>query len=470
MFEHRRGPWFSRSVICFVALLCGHGSAEPPNVLLIVTDDQRPDTISALGNSVIQTPSLDELVRRGSTITRATCANPICVCSRAEILTGCSGVRNGVFGDGRTIDETLVTLPEPFAAAGYKTWYIGKWHNNGRPETHGYGRTHYMFAGGGSQWWKPQVDHRGHPVTGYKGWVFRDRDHRLLPEIGVGLTPRTSEVIADAAIDVINDSDGSPFFVHVNFTAPHDPLLIAPEFADHYDPALMTLPPNFLPRHPFDHGNQGGRDERLLPLPRTEEDVRRDIAAYYAVITHMDLQIGRILRAVDHAELAERTLIVFTSDHGLAIGSHGLRGKQNMYEHTIGVPLILVGPTIPRNRRFAAQAYLRDLMPTLCDLAGLEIPGINKRRRIDGRSLLPVLRGDQHSVYESVVGYFRDSQRMIRGDRWKLIEYPLVDRTQLFDLLADPYELTDQSGNPIHKPLLAKLRRAMHEQLAGFQR
>ena len=226
----------------------------------------------------------------------------------------------------------------------------------------------------------------------------------------------------------------------------------------------MMLPPNFLPRHPFDHGNEGGRDEVLLPLPRTEEDVRRDIAAYYAVISHLDAQIGRVLGALDEAGKTDDTIIVFTSDHGLAIGSHGLRGKQNMYEHTIGVPLIVVGPTIPQGRRFAANAYLRDLMPTLCELAGLDVPDV------DGRSQLPVIRGERDSMYEYILGYFRDSQRMIRGDRWKLIEYPLVKRTQLFDLYADPHELSDQSQNPAHQPLLSQLRSTLQEELAGLRR
>tara|TARA_R110002049_G_scaffold50370_2_gene142957 strand:- start:10019 stop:11311 length:1293 start_codon:yes stop_codon:yes gene_type:complete len=430
----------------------------------MVSDDQRPDTIAALGNSVIETPSLDQLVRRGSTITRATCANPICVCSRAEILTGCSGVRNGVFLNSRIIDESLPRLPKPFAEAGYQTWYVGKWHNNNRPINHGYAQTHHMFMGGGAKWWKPQVDYRGQEVTGYKGWIFRDSDDNLLPELGVGLTPRTSEVIADAAIDIIQRSGDAPFFAHVNFTAPHDPLLIAPEFADRYDPESIPLPKNFSPQHPFDHGNAGGRDEVLLPLPRTPEDVRADIAAYYAVITHMDAQIGRVLDALDKAGKTDNTIIVFSSDHGLAMGSHGLRGKQNMYEHTIGVPMIFVGPSIPQDRRFAANAYLRDIFPTLCDLAGLDVP------EVDGQSQVPVLRGKQDSVYDHIIGYFRDSQRMIRTDRWKLIEYPLAQRNQLFDLQSDPLELDDQSQNPDRQSLIAQLHQRLHRQIDAYRK
>jgi arylsulfatase A-like enzyme len=454
----------------FVAIMFAFSVSAPvlaarPNVILIVSDDQRPDTIAALGNPVIETPNLDRLVARGSVFTRATCANPICTPSRAEVLTGCSGLRNGVFDFGRTIDPELPTLPEPFGAAGYETWYCGKWHNNGRPSDHGYARTNRLYTGGGGKWWTPQVDYRGHDVTGYRGWIFRDSADQLLPDLGVGLTPAISGLIADAAIDIIGHSD-QPFFVHLNFTAPHDPLLIPPGYEDRYDPNQIPLPKNFRPDHPFDHGNRGGRDEVLLPIPRSESIVRADIAAYYAVISHMDAQIGRILAALEASGKTESTIIAFSSDHGLAMGSHGLRGKQNMYEHTIGVPMIFSGPGIPAGKRFAGQAYLRDLFPTLCELAGLEIPDV------DGRSQVPVLRGDRDSMYEFIIGYFRDSQRMIRTDRWKLIEYPLVGQTQLFDLQRDPHELNNLATDSASAEIRRKLTRDLEQWLndhAGLQ-
>lgn len=423
-----------------------------PNILLLVSDDQRPDTIAALGNPIIQTPSLDRLVRRGSVFTRAICANPICTPSRAELLTGCTGKRNGVFDFGRTINPKLPTLPEPFAEAGYETWYCGKWHNDGRPSTHGYAKTKRLFTGGGGKWWKPQFDYRGHPVTGYRGWIFRDSDDEPLPDLGVGLTPHISEWIANAAIEIIEKSTDRPFLIHANFTAPHDPLLIPPGFEDRYPADSIPLPKNFRGTHPFDHGNQGGRDETLLPEPRTEELVRADIAAYYAVISHMDEQIGKVLDALEAAGKTENTIIVFCSDHGLAMGSHGLRGKQNMYEHTIGVPLIIAGPSVRSDIQLSGQAYLRDLFPTLCELAGLEIPDI------DGESQVPVLRGKVDTIYPYVIGYFRDSQRMIRTDRWKFIDYPKASRQQLFDLQADPDELKDLSEKP--GQFITKLRLA----------
>ena len=435
-----------------------HNGKKHPNIILIVSDDQRPDTIAALGNPIIKTPNLNRLVKRGSVFLNATCANPICTPSRGEILTGCTGIRNQVFDFGRTLDPSLKTLPEPFNDAGYSTWYCGKWHNDGRPSKHGYQATQGLYTGGGSKWWKPQTDYRGHPITGYKGCIFRDQNDQPLPERGVGLTPNISAKIADAAIKVIESSTSS-YLLHVNFTAPHDPLLIPRGYENLYAPTDIPLPKNFQSDHPFDHGNRGGRDEILLPIPRTKELVKADLAAYYAVISHLDEQIGRIMTAIRASEQADSTIIVFCSDHGLAMGSHGLRGKQNMYEHTIRVPMILAGPGIPQGKKLKAHAYLRDLFPTLVDLAGL--PPV----QCDGKSQVPVLRGQVPSLYEFTVGYFRDSQRMIRTDQWKLIEYPLAKKTQLFDLQSDPFEQHNLASTAKHSDLTKQLSALLNKWL-----
>ena len=410
--------------------------SERPNILLIVSDDQRPDTIAALGNPTLRTPHLDALARRSSVFRRASCGNPICTPSRGEILTGCSGFRSGVFDFGDAIKKGIAPLGQTLMQGGYDTCYVGKWHNLGRPSEHGYQQSKGLFGSGGAKWWKDQPDAHGRPVTGYAGWVFQTDDGELSPEHGVGLTPNISERFADAAIDAISQPRESPFFIHVNFTAPHDPLLIPVGFEKAYQASDITLPRNFLPRHPFDTGNMGSRDERLLPMPRTEADVRADLAAYYCVIEHLDQEIGRILQALDASGRRDNTLVIFTSDHGLAIGSHGLRGKQNMYEHTMNVPLFISGPGIPAGKTFDAQMYLRDLFPTLCELA--DVPLLNE---IDGKSVVPIFRGTKRSIHEHVFGYFRNVQRMIRGDRWKLIHYPKIDQWQLFDLTNDPDEI-----------------------------
>lgn len=436
-------------------------SAEPkqrPNVLLLVCDDLRPDAIAALGNKAIDTPHLDALVREGTVFTRAVCANPICVCSRAEILTGCSGFRNGVLGlDNKPIDPSLRTWAQTMRDAGYRTWYAGKWHNDGKPTMRGYEETRGLFVGGGMPD-KSAVDWKGRPVTGYGGWVFQTDDGKKHPEQGVGLTADISSRFADAAIEFVRQKSEQPFFLHVNFTAPHDPLLMPPKFGEKYKPGDMPLPASFLPEHPFDHGNLRGRDEQLWPWPRTADMVREELTCYYAVISHLDRQIGRVLAALEESGRARDTWVIFTSDHGLAIGSHGLRGKQNMYEHTINVPLVIRGPGIPRNERRSAHVYLRDLYPTVCDLAGIPIPA-----SVEGRSFIATFTDANKVGHPYVFGYFRDSQRMIRGERWKLIEYPLISKTQLFDLENDPDEIRDLSADPRHQADLDDLRGRLKE-------
>jgi len=422
-----------------------------PNVVLLVSDDQRPDTIHALGNPSISTPNLDRLVREGTVLSRALSPNPLCVSARKEILSGCCGIRRGVVNFGGKFDPDQVPLARLLRETGYHTWYVGKWHTEGRPQQSGYEQSLGLYMGGGGR--VEQFDHAGRPVTGYKGWVLQTDDGQKFPEKGVGLTQEISREFADAAIEFIGRRPAEPFFLHVNFTAPHDPLLLPPGYEKKYDPDKIPLPPNFLPEHPFDHGNFNGRDEQLFAWPRTPDETRRELAAYYAVISHMDEQIGRILAALDQTGQAAQTVVIFTSDQGLAIGSHGLRGKQNMYEHTVGAPLLFRGPGIPQGARRDAQCYQRDLYPTICTLAGAAVPPV-----VQGRSLLGVIRGEQSVLYPEVFGYFGAVQRMIRTDRWKLIWYPKIDRWQLFDLASDPYELKDLAAEPQHAAVLAELR------------
>jgi arylsulfatase A-like enzyme len=431
----------------------GRSNPRPPNVLLLLSDDQRADTIAALGNHAIETPNLDRLVQAGTTFTRAVSPNPLCHPSRAEILSGCTGFRNGVIPPFRVqLDPELVLWPEAMRRAGYHTWYSGKWDTQGRPTTRGFEETQGMIALGGPT--KPvRLDTKGRPITGYVGAVFQSDDGRKFPELGVGLTAETPARIADAAIGFIGHKADRPWFLQVSFTAPHDPLFPPPGLADRYNPAALPLPPNFLPEHPFDHGNLRGRDELLWPWPRTPRMVRDELALYYAVITGLDAQVGRILAALEETGQAERTIVVFTSDQGLAIGSHGLRGKQNMYEHTVATPLIIAGPGLPRDRRVRAPIYLLDLYPTICALVGITPP-----KGIDGRSRADLLRGGEDRGDPLVFGYYMDVQRMVRGDRWKLIRYPKIDREQLFDLVADPFEKNDLAADPRHDAVRNELR------------
>jgi arylsulfatase A-like enzyme len=454
----RRG-WRLLSAIIVVYGLGAVGpvaAAESVNVLLLVSDDQRPDTIACLGNQWIRTPALDQLCQRGTVFTRAITAIPICVASRAELLTGRDGRTNGKSDFGFSPKAGVKHLATALHDAGYETCYVGKWHTSGRPSTHGYETTQGLFsAGAGNLPLTVPVDWKGMAVTGYRGWVFQTDDKKILPQRGIGLTPNISELFTDDALSFLDRRSDRPFFLQVNYTAPHDPLLIPKGDESRVSQLQVPLPKNFAPRHPFDHGNANGRDELLFSSPRTPEQTRAALAVYYAVIEHLDAQVGRLLDGLRERGLLEKTLIIYTSDHGLAMGSHGLRGKQNMYEHTIGVPLIFSGPGIPVNRRTDAQCYLRDLYPTICDFVGVPVPPT-----VQGRSLVPILNGTKSEIYDLVAASFRDSQLMVRTRDWKYIRYPLADREQLFFLPDDPEELHDLSGDEKSLSALLKLREA----------
>lgn len=455
------------ALLTVLCLVIGAHAAQPPNVILILSDNQPPDTIRALGNPLIETPHLDRLVREGTTFTRAITANPHCAPSRAEILTGATGFTNRSTPFGRKLNPALPLWPEVMRRAGYHTWYSGKWHTDGTPWTRGFEETRALFSAGGANAQPPThpTMRNGRPATGYRGYTFKTNDNRPEPAKGVGLTPQTDRHIADGAIELIRRRPQKPFFLHLNFTGCHDPLLPPPGYEQKYDPAKIPLPPNFRPAHPFDWGNEGGRDELLLPRPLRPGDVQQELADIYAVLSHLDEQVGRILAALAEIGQERNTIIIFTTDNGAGVGRHGIRGYQNMYEHAINVPLVLRGPGIPRARRFAAQVYLRDLYPTVCDLTGVSIPAA-----VEAKSFAPILRGTGREIHPEVYAYWHNpargggipTQRMIRTERWKLIHYAHLNRNQLFDLANDPHELRDRSGEPSLAVVQADLQRRLH--------
>ncbi len=424
-------------MLCFLPLfmwllLCGAvaGAKErPPNILFLFSDDQRADTIAALGNDHISTPYLDSLVRRGTTLTQAYCMGAqqgaVCVPSRAMLMTGRTLFRVKENMGGQEM------WPECFARAGYATFLTGKWHNGGASALRAFAAGKAVFLGG----------------MGNPSWL-------ALQDISATHTfenPRTSgahsvQVFADAAVEFLRGQKGErPFLCYVAFNAPHDPRVAPASFHEKYNATLPPLPVNFLPQHPFNNGALVIRDEELAPWPRTPEAVRQHLADYYASIEHMDAQIGRILAALEASGQAERTLVVFSSDHGLALGSHGLLGKQNLYDHSMHAPLIFAGPGIPAGKRSDALCYLLDIFPTLGELARIEPPEGN-----EGISLVPVLEGRAAGFRKALLTAYTGVQRAVRDERWKLIVYPKVNKMQLFDLRDDPAERHDLADKHEH--------------------
>jgi arylsulfatase A-like enzyme len=413
---------------CLAALLPTDVRAGRPNVLFLLTDDQRFDTIHALGNDDIRTPNLDRLARDGFTFTHAFCMGSnqpaVCVPSRAMLLTG-----RGLFHTAATIPKAQTILPEALRAAGYATFQTGKWHNDRPSFARGFTGAEAIFFGGMTDQFKVPV--QDFDPTG----KYDPKDSKVGGRF-------SSTLFADAAIKFLRGYKGEqPFFCYVAFTAPHDPRTPPGDFGTLYDPANLPLPKSFLPVHPFNNGDMTGRDEKLAPWPRTPEVVRRHTADYYGMISSLDAEVGRILTALEESGRRKDTVIVFTSDHGLAVGRHGLFGKQNLYEHSMRPPLIFAGPGVPRGRS-DALCYLYDIYPTLCDLTGVAIP-----ETVEGKSLVPVMRGKETKVRDAVLLAYRDFQRAARTDHWKLIRYVHINTSQLFDVKHDPDEIHDLAGD-----------------------
>jgi arylsulfatase A-like enzyme len=422
--------------------------AKKHNVLFLFTDDQRFDTMRALGNENISTPHMDALVKRGTSFRNAYImggnSGAVCMPSRAMLLTG-RGLYH-IEGQGESIPETHVMLPELFRKDGYTTFGTGKWHNGREAFARCFADAAEIMFGGMSDHWNVPAYH--FDATGAyetKTPVIEDPLHSnrvtLKGYDHIAEGKHSSELFAEAAIDFLEKHDSSnPFFLYVAFTAPHDPRSMPEEFLQMYDPQKIPLPENFMPQHPFDNGEMEVRDEQLAGFPRTPEEVHRHLVEYYAMISHLDAQIGRILEALKKTGQADNTLVIFTGDNGLAVGQHGLMGKQSVYEHSVHVPLVMSGPNIPRGESRDAFCYLMDIFPTVCELTGRPIPN-----SVQGKSLNPVIRKENERVRHAVYFAYKNCQRALRIGRWKLILYNVKGEkhVQLFDLEEDPWEMNN---------------------------
>lgn len=434
------------NLFLLVLIMAGPAYAQRsrPNILILFADDQRADTIGAYGNPHISTPNIDRLVRsgfsfRGNYIFGGN-NGAVCVPSRAMLMSG------RTWFNVDTIElKGAKLLPELLGENGYETFATGKWHNGQESWLRAFKSGEAVMFGGMS-------DHTKVPV----------RD--LVP--GKGLSePRTgekfsSELFADAAIEFIENHDGKrPFLAYVAFTAPHDPRQPPEVYREMYYKKLPPLPRNFLPQLPFDNGMMSDlRDENLAPWPRTASVIRDQIAEYYGMITHMDAQIGRILRTLKRTGQEKNTIIIYAADNGLALGSHGLLGKQSVFEHSMRVPLIISGPGIPRGKSTRAFTYLIDLFPTICDIAGIDIPA-----GLEGETLRPLWEGTKSRIRESVFLPFLQIQRAVRDRRWKLIVYPKIGHIQLFDLVNDPFEMRNLIDKPEYSGQVSRLQGLMKQ-------
>jgi len=433
------------------ALLChlpaSSQAGKRPNILFLFADDQRADALGCAGNGYIRTPNIDQLARTGVRFSNSYVMGghhgAISAPSRAMLMSGKS-----LFHVYDKL-EGVQTMPAYFASHGYETFGTGKWHNGKSTFEATFRKGKNVMLGGMGDHYKLSCQEMG-------------KDGKLVPAVTNGFS---TDLFAGAAREYLTEyASGkrtNPFFCYVAFTAPHDPRSPRADYIGMYPDETMPVPGNFKKVHPFAYDQMTVRDEQLAPWPRTPEIIQASLADYYALISHLDAEIGTIVKLLKEKGLFENTLIVYAADNGLAIGSHGLLGKQSLYEHSMNVPLIISGPGIPKEKVSAALVYLFDLFPTLCAASQLPAP-----EGIDGKNLLPVITGKASGVRTSLYTAYRNTVRAVRTDEWKLIIYPQRNYTQLFHLKKDPLEICNLATLPEYKQ---KVEEMMALLLEGYK-
>ncbi len=453
-----------KSILCLCAIAYGliaTAEAKPPNVLFIVVDDQSPFDLKLYNpRSELQTPNLDRIAKSGMVIDAAyhmgSNSGAVCSPSRHMIMSGRTlwhipTAPQAAKHSPAKLEEN--TLGAVFRRAGYATMRTCKLGNS-------YEAANKQFEV------RKDATKRGGTHESGSGWhgdqVMEFLDGRS------------------------ENKDDRPFFVFFGFSHPHDTrdgteeLLSKYGATNHADensipPANASqpkLPLNYLPAHPFENTDSNVRDEVAVSgvwKRRDETTVRNEIGRQFACSEFIDVQIGRVLDKLQAMGELENTIIVYTADHGMSIGRHGLMGKQNLYEHTWRVPLIVSGPGIQTGRA-PGNVYLLDLLSTMCDLTGIPVPETN-----EGTSFKAVLAGKQNTIRERLYGAYcggaKPGMRCVREGDWKLIQYESKDgkvkQTQLFNLAENPDELLEQHLSDDVSKLVGNLPTAAQRNLAS---
>ncbi|MBI9018212.1 MAG: sulfatase-like hydrolase/transferase [Phycisphaerae bacterium] len=461
---NRRG--FLKSVGLGVAALAVPGcctaaakaaSKGKPNIVFIFADDQTYESILTNTSKEIKTPNLHRLMNKGTTFTHAynmgAWHGAVCVASRAMLNTG------RFVWNAHKLDNKNAMQAEQQAGrfwstmmhkAGYETYFTGKWHVQiglTSKEKQADGTVKQVSTGvfdnvGHVRAGMPRAtkDQYSRPVQGVEGtWTPWDKSKGGYWEGGT----HWSEVVGNESIGFIDAAakKEKPSFMYLAFNAPHDPRQSPKKFVDMYPIEKLELPENYLDVYPYKDAMGCPaklRDEALAPFPRTPYAVKTHRQEYYAIITHMDQQVGRILDEIEASGKADNTYIFFSADHGLSCGHHGLMGKQNMYDHSVRVPLMVVGPDVPAGKQIDTPVYLQDIMAT-----SLELAGAKNTEHVEFKSLMPLIKGKRKQQYEAIYGCYTHQQRMITLGDYKMIAYPEAQKLRLFNLKDDPQEMKD---------------------------
>lgn len=455
-----------------------------PNLMLITVDQMRRDCMSAANHPVVETPHLDEMCHMGHRFTHAYSSVPTCIPARAALLTGLSQRRHGRVGYEDGVDWSYPhTIASELTRAGYQTQCIGKMHVFPARNRCGFenvllhdGYLHHSRKRGQAS----QAHYEG--VDDYLYWLKEQCGIRSdLPDSGLGCNAwvarpwqheeafHPTNWCAAQTIDFFRRRDPCmPFFLHTSFVRPHSPLDPPAFYFDLYQNKAFPAPPVGDWADTQDAAHNGlltDCSHGIIP----QEALHRGRAAYYGSITHIDHQIGRILQVMGEYGLLENTIILFTSDHGDLLGDHNLFRKALPYEGSAGIPLVLYDPAnllqLSRGTIQDPLVELRDIMPTLLELAGAPLPP-----EVDGKSLLPLLRGQGDRLRDYLHGehaFGALSNQFIVTKTDKYIWYSQSGQEQYFDLVTDPLECHNLIDAPEHRERIDRLRGHLIRELTG---
>ncbi|MFI3259309.1 MAG: sulfatase-like hydrolase/transferase [Rikenellaceae bacterium] len=457
------------SVGCTATLFA---QSTQPNIVHILADDMRGSAMNFLGiEEDVLTPNLDQFSQDATTFCNAYImggtSGAVSMPSRAMLMSG--KYLHTLKNQGGTIPAEHATIGGTLMAQGYTSFHTGKWHNGAEAFNRSFNDGKAIYFGG-------MADHYNVPLWDFNESGKYPNTRRVItaPMAGNEFTVEKGEyvlsgkhsvdIFTDVALEFIDDhkADEKPFFLSVSYMSPHDPRLTNDEYLAKFDVNEIDLPESFVPEHPFDNGELRIRDEKLLPFPRLPEAVKEEILDYYAMINHMDEGTGKIIEALKEKGLYDNTIIIFAADNGLAVGQHGLLGKQNMYEHSIKVPLMIkeAGNSTHKNVVRDEHCLLIDIFPTICEYVGVNVP-----ESVDGTSLMPIIESGKSTRDYLYHGYVA-KQRAVSDGEWKLIEYNVNDvrTTQLFNLKKDPKEMNDLSKDKKYAKKVAALREQMKKE------
>lgn len=437
----------------------------PPNVLVVMSDQHHPRFMGCAGHPLLHTPNLDRLAARGTRLASAYCNFPLCGPSRMSFMTSRYASEIGCMTNHDHLRSDTPTFAHAFGAAGYDTILCGRMHFNGPDQRHGFKQRivgdvsdHVRFSP--AQALKVTLDFLS-DTTGPNARSIRKSGRGACGYLAY------DENVADGAVrwlrDRSNQSADAPFMMTVGFVEPHAPFVAYPEDFDRYNERIDA---DDLPAaHPESLHPELRSFQRMAGLEDAEpvavEDQRRARVAYHGMCTFVDRQLGRVLDALDEAGLSENTIVIYTSDHGEQLGEHGMWWKHTFYEGSVGVPMVLAGPGVPRGRVVNEHVSLLDVGPTLLDLAGA--PALPEA---SGRSFRCLLEGDPSAWPNEVFAenYWSSASdqvhHMVRRGPWKLNRYP-GHEPQLFNLKDDPNELRDRAQDAscaeVRRELAARL-------------